>query len=173
MKPVCRSRLQTAVSCFSPKGCGGECYGKSRGKSHTVTSGNEVIVHGPACSFASYMISTEAAVIKVPEDVPLEFLGPFACVQTGAGAVINSLKVPIGSSIAVFGLGTVGMSAIMAAKICGCKTIIGIDVVPQKLDLAKELGATHTINPKNIGKNTRDFLCKYYRRLSIIDEKLF
>lgn len=108
---------------------------------------NEGIVHGLACSFSSHLITTENAIIKVPDDVPLEILGPFACgVQTGAGAVINSLKASYGSSIAIFGLGTVGMSALMGAKYCGCKTIIAVDINPQRLALAKELGATHTIN---------------------------
>jgi aryl-alcohol dehydrogenase len=67
-------------------------------------------------------------------------------IQTGAGGVINTLKARPGSSIAIFGIGSVGLSAIMAAGICGCTTIIGIDVVEERLKLATEFGATHIIH---------------------------
>lgn len=98
-------------------------------------------------SFASHAIASERNVVKVSKDVPLEILGPLGCgIQTGAGAVLNSLKVPGGSSIAVFGAGAVGLSAIMAAAAVGCTTIIAIDIKPERLELAKQLGATHTIN---------------------------
>jgi aryl-alcohol dehydrogenase len=98
-------------------------------------------------SFASYSVAAERSVVKVREDAPLELLGPLGCgVQTGAGSVLNTLRPEAGSSIAVFGTGAVGMSAIMAAAIAGCTTIIGIDVKPSRLELARELGATHTIN---------------------------
>jgi aryl-alcohol dehydrogenase len=66
--------------------------------------------------------------------------------MTGAGAVMNSLQARPGSSIAVFGTGTVGMSAILAALVCGCTTIIAVDVNPDRLEMAKEFGATHTVN---------------------------
>ena len=66
--------------------------------------------------------------------------------QTGAGAVLNSLKPEPGSGIAVFGTGAVGMSAIMAAVAAGCTTIVGVDVRPERLELARELGATHAVN---------------------------
>lgn len=98
-------------------------------------------------SFASYAIGTERNVIKVRKDAPLELLGPLGCgIQTGAGSVINSLKAQVGSSIAVFGTGSVGLSAIIAAKVAGCFPIIGVDLNPERLILARELGATHTIN---------------------------
>jgi aryl-alcohol dehydrogenase len=97
-------------------------------------------------SFANYAICHERNAIKVPDDVPLERLGPLACgIQTGAGAVINSLKVSPGKSIAIFGTGSVGLSAIMASKVVGATTIIAIDLNPERLKLAKELGATHAI----------------------------
>lgn len=89
----------------------------------------------------------ERNVIKVPNDAPLELLGPLGCgIQTGAGAVINALKVNSGSSFVSFGAGAVGLSAIMAARIAGATKIITADVVPSRLALAMELGATHTIN---------------------------
>ena len=75
--------------------------------------------------------------------------GPMGCdIQTGAGAVLNRLRPEFGSSIAVFGCGTVGMSAIMGAKIAGCEKIIAVGGNPNSLKLAMELGATHTINRK-------------------------
>jgi aryl-alcohol dehydrogenase len=98
-------------------------------------------------SFATYALASERSVVKVPEDAPLELLGPLGCgIQTGAGGVLNTLHPEAGTSIAVFGTGAVGMSAIMAAVIVGCTTIIGVDVKPNRLELARELGATHTIN---------------------------
>jgi aryl-alcohol dehydrogenase len=68
--------------------------------------------------------------------------------MTGAGAVMNSFQAAPGSSIAIFGVGNVGMSAVLAAVVCGCTTIIGVDPNPDRLKLAEELGATHTINPE-------------------------
>jgi len=102
-------------------------------------------------SFATFSIATERNVVKVDKKAPLELLGPLGCgVQTGAGAVINSLQPVAGSTIAIFGTGSVGLSAVMAAKICGCLTIIAVDINPARLKLAKELGATHTINSKEV-----------------------
>lgn len=98
-------------------------------------------------SFASHAICHENNIVKVPSDVPLELLGPLACgIQTGAGSVMNSMKVYEGSSIVVFGAGSVGLSAVMAAKVQGAKIIIAADVKDERLALAKELGATHIIN---------------------------
>jgi aryl-alcohol dehydrogenase len=78
---------------------------------------------------------------------PVEIMGPLGCgVQTGAGAVMNALKPGAGSSIAVFGAGSVGLSAIMAAKVVGCATIIAIDLNEKRLNWARELGATHVVN---------------------------
>jgi aryl-alcohol dehydrogenase len=66
--------------------------------------------------------------------------------MTGAGAVMNSFQPRPGASIAVFGVGNVGMSAILAAVVCGCTTIIAVDVHKSRLEMARELGATHTVN---------------------------
>lgn len=100
-------------------------------------------------SFATYALARENNAIKVPADAPLELLGPLGCgIQTGAGAVINSLKVRPGSSFAAYGAGAVGLSAVMAARVAGATTIIAIDVVPSRLQLAVELGATHTVNSR-------------------------
>jgi aryl-alcohol dehydrogenase len=100
-------------------------------------------------SFGTFALVNERNVIKVPKDAPLELLGPLGCgIQTGAGAVMNALKVTPGSSFAAFGGGAVGLSAIMAARVAGATTIIAADVVPSRLALAMELGATHTVNSR-------------------------
>jgi aryl-alcohol dehydrogenase len=104
-------------------------------------------------SFASYALASSNNAVKVPKDIPIEKLGPLGCgVQTGAGAVLNSLRPPPGSSITIFGVGSVGLSAIMAAVVAGCTTIIGVDIKPGRLELAQQFGATHVIN--SIEENT-------------------
>jgi len=98
-------------------------------------------------SFADFALANERNVVKVREDVPLEILGPLGCgVITGTGAVMNTLQPRPGASIAVFGVGTVGMSAVMGAAVCGCTRIIAVDIHGQRLERAREFGATHTVN---------------------------
>ncbi len=98
-------------------------------------------------SFATHSLASEHNVVKIARDLPLELFGPLGCgVQTGAGAVINSLRARPGTSLAVFGAGAVGLSAVMAAVVCGSTTIIAVDIVPERLALARELGATHVID---------------------------
>ncbi|WP_126173583.1 NAD(P)-dependent alcohol dehydrogenase [Altericroceibacterium xinjiangense] len=104
-------------------------------------------------SFATYAIAHDRNVVKVPDsasDIPLERLAPIGCgLMTGAGAVLRSMKVRAGMPIAVFGAGTVGMAAIMAAKIAEANPIIAVDVNDERLALAKELGATHAFNGRD------------------------
>lgn len=100
-------------------------------------------------AFAEYAVVSAASAVKLPEGIDLKLAAPLGCgIQTGAGAVLNRLRPPFGSSIAVFGCGTVGMSAIMAAKIAGCDKIIAVGGNAASLKLALELGATHTVNRK-------------------------
>ena len=119
----------------------------------TLRKGDQVI-HGSflgQSSFADFALANERSVVKVRDDVPLEILAPMGCgVMTGAGAVMNSLRPRPGSSIAVFGVGNVGMSAVLAAVVVGCTTIIGVDVHPDRLEMAKEFGATHTVNAAEV-----------------------
>jgi aryl-alcohol dehydrogenase len=98
-------------------------------------------------SFATGAIVNERSVVAIPDDVPFEVVAPFGCgIQTGVGSVINALRPQAGSSIAIFGAGGVGLSAVMGAVISGCEPIIVVDVLPGRLELARELGATHTVN---------------------------
>lgn len=110
------------------------------------------VVHGSffgQSSFATHAIVSERNIVKVSDEASLEKLAPLGCgIQTGAGGVMNSLKVRPGSSIAVFGMGSVGLSAIMAARVVGSTTIVAIDVTQERLTMAKKLGATHAVNPK-------------------------
>lgn len=100
-------------------------------------------------SFATYSLSRENNTVKVSKDVALELLGPLGCgIQTGAGACINALKVTPASSFVTWGAGAVGLSALLAAKLCGASIIIAVDIVESRLELAKQLGATHIINSK-------------------------
>ncbi|MCA1728320.1 MAG: NAD(P)-dependent alcohol dehydrogenase [Actinobacteria bacterium] len=125
-------------------------FGGARPDGTNALSKNGQEIHGhffSQSSFATYALATERNLVKVRDDVPLELLGPLGCgIQTGAGGVLNSLHPEAGTSIAVFGTGAVGMAAIMAAKVAGCTTIIGVDIKPNRLELAKEFGATHVIN---------------------------
>jgi len=119
----------------------------------TLRKGDQPIHGSFFCqsSFADFALANERNVVKVREDVPLEILAPMGCgVMTGAGAVMNSLRPRPGASIAVFGVGNVGMSAILAAVVCGCTTIIGVDIHADRLEMARELGATHTVNATEV-----------------------
>lgn len=102
-------------------------------------------------SFATYAVVKSRNAVKVDADVDLALLGPLGCgIQTGAGTVLNNLKPDFASSLVVYGAGAVGLSAVMAAKIAGCQHIIAVDVHENRLELAKELGATHVLNGKNV-----------------------
>lgn len=99
-------------------------------------------------SFATYALTYERNVVKVPEGVALELMGPLGCgVQTGAGGVMRSLACEAGSSILILGGGAVGLSAVMGARIQGCATIIVLEPHAARRQLALELGATHVIDP--------------------------
>ncbi len=119
--------------------------------STTMKKGKEV-VHGAffnQSAFADYALAGERNVVKVRRDVPLEILGPLGCgIQTGAGAVMNSLRAEPGCSIAVFGTGSVGLSAVLGAVVCGCTTIVAVDVNEERLKTAASFGATHTIHAR-------------------------
>lgn len=97
-------------------------------------------------SFATRAIASERNTVVVDPDVPLDLLAPFGCsVSTGVGAVVHSLAVTPGSSIAVFGSGAVGMAAIMGARIAGAVRIVAVDVHDSRLETACRIGATETV----------------------------
>lgn len=97
-------------------------------------------------SFARTTVVNRSSVVKVSEDTDLQLLAPLGCgFQTGAGAVLRTLDVQANSTVAIFGVGSVGMSAIMAAKIRGAKEIIAVDLQQGRLDLALKVGATQAV----------------------------
>ena len=98
-------------------------------------------------SFAEYLVAHETAVVKIREDAPLDKVALIGCaVTTGVGAVVNTAKVEMGSSVAVFGCGGVGLNVVQGANLAGASKIIAIDVLDNKLEVAKQLGATHLVN---------------------------
>jgi aryl-alcohol dehydrogenase len=142
----CRDRAPAYCDSFIPANFSGRRLDGS-----TVLHDNrgEVAAHffGQS-SFATHSVVAAASAIKVRSDAPLELLGPLGCgFQTGAGAVFNVLAPKSGGSIAVFGAGGVGLSAVMAAKVAGYATIIAVEPVAERRALALELGATHAIDP--------------------------
>lgn len=100
-------------------------------------------------SFATASNVRARNAVKVDDDAPVELLGPLGCgIMTGSGAVLNVLKPSPGESIAVFGTGAVGLAGMLAANAAGATTIIMVDIIPSRLEFAKELGATHVVNSK-------------------------
>ncbi len=122
--------------------------GERRGESAYSRDGEPINGHffGQS-SFATFSIASANALIKVPEDVALELMGPLACgFATGAGAVLNEARPSLGDSLLIVGVGAVGLAAIMAARNTGATKIIAADLHDSRLELAREFGATHTIN---------------------------
>jgi aryl-alcohol dehydrogenase len=110
-------------------------------------------------SFATYANVVEESIVRVDKDIPLEHLGPLGCgINTGAGTVLNELQPEIGSSLVVFGTGAVGCAAVMAARVADCATIVAVDIHDSRLELARQLGATHIINSRteNVAERLRD-----------------
>lgn len=102
-------------------------------------------------ALSQYTTISSRNIVKIEKDVDLAMVAPFGCgIQTGAGAVLNTLKPKSDETIAIFGCGAVGMSAIMAAKVAGCKQIVAVGGNTKSLALAKELGATDVVNRKEI-----------------------
>jgi aryl-alcohol dehydrogenase len=97
-------------------------------------------------SFAHHAIATARNTVVVDKSLPLELLGPLGCgIQTGAGSILVALDVQPGASVAVFGVGAVGLAGVMAAKVAGATTIVAVDLHDHRLELATELGATHVL----------------------------
>ncbi|PKO39302.1 MAG: NAD(P)-dependent alcohol dehydrogenase [Betaproteobacteria bacterium HGW-Betaproteobacteria-18] len=123
----------------------------TRADGSSALSRDGEVVHGNffgQSSFASHAICHQQNVVKVPKDADLALLGPLACgIQTGAGAVINALQLKAGKSFVVFGAGSVGLSALMAAKAKGAAQLVAVDTNDDRLAFAKTIGATHTFNP--------------------------
>jgi S-(hydroxymethyl)glutathione dehydrogenase/alcohol dehydrogenase len=114
---------------------------------HLHKGGQRINVFLSVSSFAELMVAPESGVVKVREDAPLDKLGIMGCaVATGVGAVLNTAKVEAGSSVAVIGIGGVGLNVIQGAALAAAEPIIAIDLLERKLEMAREFGATHLID---------------------------
>lgn len=101
-------------------------------------------------SFATHALATGRNAVRIPDELPLDLAAPLGCgIQTGAGAVLNTLACPAGVSLVVFGVGSVGLSAVMAARLARCEPVIAVDLLPERLALALELGATHALDARS------------------------
>ena len=134
---------------------GAEANGKGlliSGESRLSRNGDKLYhMTGVSC-FAEYATVSQNSLVKIDRDIPLDIAALMGCaVLTGAGAVFNTGDVCPRCSTAVVGLGGVGFSAVMAAHAAGSDMVIAVDVLPEKLAIAKELGATHTINSSKDG----------------------
>ncbi|MFC6169641.1 NAD(P)-dependent alcohol dehydrogenase [Loigolactobacillus jiayinensis] len=119
------------------------------GTAHFTENGKQVDDMFDQSSFTTTTIVRERNAVKVADDLDLRKLGPLGCgYVTGSGTVLNTLQPRPGDTIAVFGTGAVGLAAMMAGKISGCTKVIAVDIVDDRLALAKELGATDIINSK-------------------------
>ena len=110
------------------------------------------ILHYMGCStFSNYTVLPEIAVAKVREDAPFDKICYVGCgVTTGIGAVAFTMKVEAGATVAVFGLGGIGLNVIQGAKLVGARRIIGVDINPSKKELATQFGMTDYVNPKEV-----------------------
>lgn len=121
------------------------------GKTRLSKNSKDIAMFFAQSSFATHSVINTRSAVKVDKDINLEIVAPLGCgIQTGAGTITNIIKPSIDSTIAVFGMGAVGLSAIMAANIEHCKEIIAVGGNNRSLKLAKELGATHAINRKEV-----------------------
>ncbi|MGD9596891.1 MAG: NAD(P)-dependent alcohol dehydrogenase [Steroidobacteraceae bacterium] len=156
--------VMTFGSCGRCRHCAGDApayceqghalqFAGTRADGSTTLARDGEPVHGSffqQSSFATHALGTERSVVPLPAGMPLELAAPFGCgVQTGVGTVLWSLRAPAGASIAVFGAGTVGLSAIMAARYARLSTIVAVDIDPARLDLALESGATHVLDARD------------------------
>ncbi|KAM7194633.1 putative alcohol dehydrogenase [Naviculisporaceae sp. PSN 640] len=171
--PACTSSHPSYCHTFNDRNFGGSrppcpssgAHPRSR-PSAMLTAKDGAPIHSSffgQSSFAKHTLVHRSSVVKVPKETDLALYAPMGCgMQTGAGAVINSLRVKPGSSIAVFGVGSVGMAAVMAAAFQKCKTIIAVDLQPSRLELAKKLGATHGVigSDKDVVQQIRDICAK-------------
>jgi len=129
------------------------------GTTRFTVKGREVFHYMGTSTFSEYTVLPEIAVAKINKAAPLEKVCLLGCgVTTGMGAVRNTAKVEPGSTVAIFGLGGIGLSAIIGAVMAKASRIIGIDINPDKFEIAKQLGATDVINPKDYDRPIQEVL---------------
>ena len=121
------------------------------GTSRFSIDGQKLYHYMGTSTFANYTVLPEIAVAKIREDAPFDKVCLIGCgVTTGIGAVINTAKVEPGSNVVVFGLGGVGLNVIQAARMVGANMIVGVDLNPDKREMAEKFGMTHFVNPQEV-----------------------
>jgi S-(hydroxymethyl)glutathione dehydrogenase/alcohol dehydrogenase len=129
------------------------------GTSRFSVNGKQVFHYMGTSTFSEYTVLPEIALAKINKAAPLEKVCLLGCgVTTGMGAVKNTAKVEPGSTVAIFGLGGIGLSAIIGAVMAKASRIIGVDINPDKFEIAKQLGATDVVNPKDFDRPIQDVL---------------
>lgn len=127
-------------------GAGTLLSGAIRLKSH----GEPIFHHVGVSAFAEHAVVSRASLVRIDKDIAFEHAALFGCaVLTGVGAVVNTSGLKAGQSVAIVGLGGVGLAALLGARAAGASIIVAADLMPEKLALARELGATHTIDPRD------------------------
>ncbi len=129
------------------------------GRRWTDGSGDPLRHHLGVSAFAEYVVASARSVVKIDRELPPEIAALFGCaVLTGVGAVVNTAKVAPGESVAVFGLGGVGLSAMLGARCSGAYPIVAVDVNPERLAMALSLGAHHALDARspNLIETVRD-----------------
>lgn len=117
------------------------------GTTRFTLDGKEIKHFAGVSSFSEYSVVPEKAVLKIPDDLPLDRAALLGCaVITGVGAVFNAAQVKPGSTVAVFGVGGVGLNVVQGAALAGAEKIIAVDLLDRKLEFARRFGATHTVN---------------------------
>jgi aryl-alcohol dehydrogenase len=155
--PNCRRRLPSYCDEAMPRNFGGL---RPDGTTRLSQDGRRLFgAFLGQSAFARYAVVSARDVVALPDDLAPEHLAPLACgASTGAGAVLNDLRVAGGDGIAIFGVGAVGLSAVMAARLVGAERIIAVDRLASRLRLALELGATDVIDASSLGasRSVRD-----------------
>ncbi|MHB1218185.1 MAG: zinc-binding dehydrogenase [Alphaproteobacteria bacterium] len=146
----CRAGFPTSCEVYNAAaGAGGLWDGTSR---LSLPSGERISTFACQSSFAEYAVMPETGCVPIPESISRPVAALVGCaVTTGFGAAVNDAKVRPGDSVAIWGLGGVGLSALMGAKLSGAEIIIAVDVNPKKEAVARRFGVTHFINPKTEG----------------------
>lgn len=129
------------------------------GATRLKLDGKPVFHHVGVSAFSEYAVVSRGSLVKIDKSLPFEEAALFGCaVVTGAGAVINTGKVPPGTHTAIIGLGGVGLMSMLALKLSGARSVIAIDMLDDKLKLARQLGATHTIkaNAADVVEQVKD-----------------
>jgi S-(hydroxymethyl)glutathione dehydrogenase/alcohol dehydrogenase len=148
---VCKSCLSRKTNlCTAIRGTQGK--GLMPDGTSRFSIGGKPIHHYMGCStFANYTVLPEIALAKIREDAPFDKVCYIGCgVTTGIGAVINTAKVEPGANVVVFGLGGIGLNVVQGARMVGANMIVGVDLNPGRVELAKKFGMTHFVNPKDV-----------------------